>query len=52
MQDIDKSHLKEMKNNDHKCELAQIERTLVSTINGNIFIPTAIINNVIVSYPA
>jgi hypothetical protein len=32
---------------DHKYELTKIERTSVLTLNGKIYIPTAIINSVI-----
>jgi hypothetical protein len=49
MQDKDKS-LKELMKSDNKYELTKIERTLVLTINGKIFIPTAIRQKVIAWY--
>jgi hypothetical protein len=52
MQDKDKSLTKELKKNDHKCELAEIELTAVSTLNGKICIQMAIRNSVIVWYHA
>jgi hypothetical protein len=42
MQDKDKLLKKELMKSDNKYELIKIERTLVLTINGKIFIPTAI----------
>jgi hypothetical protein len=42
MQDKDKWLKKELTKSDNKYELTKIERTLVLTIEGNIFIPTAI----------
>ena len=42
MQDKDKSLKKELTKSDHKYELTKIERTLVLTVDGKIFIPTAI----------
>jgi hypothetical protein len=43
-QDKYKSLMKELMKNDHKYELAKIERTAVLTLNGKILIPTAIRN--------
>jgi hypothetical protein len=42
IQDKDKSLIKELTKSDHKYELTKIERTAVLTLNGKIFIPTAI----------
>jgi hypothetical protein len=42
MQDKDKSLKKELMKSDNKHELTKIERTLVLTIDGKRFIPTAI----------
>jgi hypothetical protein len=50
MQDKDKSLKKELTKSDNKYELTKIERTLVLTINGKIFIPTAIRQKVIAWY--
>jgi hypothetical protein len=47
MQDTDKSLMKELMKSDHKYELTKIESTAVLTLNGKIFIPTAIRNPVI-----
>jgi hypothetical protein len=47
MQNKDKSLMKESMKSDHKYELTKIERTAVLTLNGKIFIPTAIRNPVI-----
>jgi hypothetical protein len=47
MQDKDKSLIKELMKSDHKYELTKIECIAVLTLNGKIFIPTAIINSVI-----
>jgi hypothetical protein len=47
MQDKDKSLMKELMKSDHKYQLTKIESTAVLILNGNIFIPTAIINSVI-----
>jgi hypothetical protein len=46
MQDKDKSLMKELMKSDHKYELTKIERTAVLTLNGKLFIPTAIRNSV------
>jgi hypothetical protein len=50
MQDTNKSLKKELTKSDHKYELTKIERTLVLTIRGKIFIPTAIRQKVIAWY--
>jgi hypothetical protein len=42
--------MKELMKSDHKYELTKIERTAVLTLNGKVFIPTAIRNCVIVWY--
>jgi hypothetical protein len=42
MQDKDKSLMKQLMKSDHKYKLTKIERTAVLTMNGKIFIPTAI----------
>jgi hypothetical protein len=42
MQDKDKSLMKELMKSNHKYELTKIECTAVLTMNGKIFIPTAI----------
>jgi hypothetical protein len=47
MQDKDKLIMKELMKSDHRYELTKIERTAVLTLNGKIFIPTAIRNPVI-----
>jgi hypothetical protein len=47
MQDIDKSLIKELMKSDHKYELTKIERTIVLTLNGTIFMLIAIRNSVI-----
>jgi hypothetical protein len=47
MQDKDKSLMKELTKSNHKYELTRIERTAVLTLNGKIFILTAIRNHVI-----
>jgi hypothetical protein len=47
MQDKDKFLMRELMKSDHKYELIKIERTSVLTLNGKIFIPTAIRNPVI-----
>jgi hypothetical protein len=47
MQDKDKLLMKELKKSDHNYKLTKIERTEVLTLNGKIFIPTAIRNPVI-----
>jgi hypothetical protein len=39
--------MKQLKKSYHKYELTKIERTVVLTLNGNIFIPTVIRNPVI-----
>jgi hypothetical protein len=46
-QDKDKLLMKELMNRDHNYELTKIERTAVLTLNGKIFISTAIRNPVI-----
>jgi hypothetical protein len=50
MQDKDKSLKKELMKSDNKYELTKIERTLVLTIKGKIFILTAIRQKVIAWY--
>jgi hypothetical protein len=45
IQDKDKSLMKELMKSDHKYELTKKERTAVLTLNGKIFIPTAIRNS-------
>jgi hypothetical protein len=50
MKDKDKSLKKELSKSDHKYKLTEIERTLVLTIGGKIFIPTAIRKKVIAWY--
>jgi hypothetical protein len=50
MQDKDKSLMKELMKSDHKYELTKIERTAVLTLNGKIFISTAIRKSVIGRY--
>jgi hypothetical protein len=50
MQNKDKSLKKELMKSDNKYELTKIERTLVLTIEGNIFIPTVIQQKVIAWY--
>jgi hypothetical protein len=47
IQDKDKSLIKESMRSNHKYELIKKERTAVLTLNGKIFIPTAIRNSVI-----
>jgi hypothetical protein len=47
MQDKDKLLMKELTKSDHKYELTKIERTALLTLNGNILIPTEIINSFI-----
>jgi hypothetical protein len=47
MQDKDKLIMKELMKSDHKYELTKIERTAVLTLNGKIFILTAMRNPVI-----
>jgi hypothetical protein len=50
MQEQDKLLMKELTKSEHKYELTKIERTSLLTLNGKIFIPTAIRNPVIVWY--
>jgi hypothetical protein len=50
MQDKDKSLKKELSKRDHKYELTKKERTVVLTIRGKIFIPSAIRKKVIAWY--
>jgi hypothetical protein len=50
MQDKDKLLKKELMKSDNKYELIKIERTLVLTIKGRIFIPTAIQKKMIAWY--
>jgi hypothetical protein len=50
MQDKIKSLMKELMKSDHNYELTKVERTAVLTLNGKIFIPTAIRNSAIVWY--
>jgi hypothetical protein len=50
MQDKDKSLIKDLMKSDLTYELTKIERTAVLTLNGVIFIPTAIINSVLEWY--
>jgi hypothetical protein len=46
IQDKDRSLMKELMKSDHTYELTKVERTAVLTLNGKIFIPTAIRNPV------
>jgi hypothetical protein len=50
MQDTDKLLKKELMKSDNKYELTKMERTLVLTIDGKIFIRTAIQQKVIAWY--
>jgi lysophospholipase L1-like esterase len=50
IQDNEKSLIKDLKKNDHKYGLTKLERTLVLTINGEIFILVDIPNYVIAWY--
>jgi hypothetical protein len=50
MQNKDKTLKKELTKSDNKYELTKIERTLVLTIDGKIFIPTVIRQKVIAWY--
>jgi hypothetical protein len=50
MQEKDKHLMTEIKKENHKYELKKIERTLVLTWDGDIFIPTAVHNDVISWY--